>query len=110
MLTQITLATVLAFSTGYCQAGTNISSNTHPTNSEWNSTWGFAWKSTEAKAQKGNEAGALADCRDWLMNKDSLFAEAGQYKVVVSDPMRHWEIFIDSKGNGKGAAGCAVAP
>lgn len=108
----ITLASVmtLGMAAPACYANnTVISSNTHPNNKEWNSAWGDAWK-LAGDMNNITESQALANCRDHLMNEDKLFATAGEYKVHVSDAKRDWEIFINSKGNGKGAAGCVVAP
>lgn len=104
-----TLALVMATGAAVpaCYAnGTTIYKNTAPSDKAWNDAWGSAWRSSKAKAQT-DEDEALAICRDSLLNRDAMFAFAGNYEVVVSDSMRHWSLSITSKGEGKGAAVCA---
>ena len=106
VLSSMTLLTGMVAPACYAN-GTVIYDNSHSTNKAWNDAWGLAWSST-SNTNTVSEVKALQRCRDTMMNKDALFEQPGQYKVHVSDANRDWDIMVNSKGDGKGAASCSV--
>lgn len=107
-ITALILLTGMAAPACYAN-GTNIIKNTHASDKVWNTAWGAAWALSKHKAQT-DEPGALAMCRDTMMNADKLYETPQEYEVILSDSMRKWTISINSKGDGKGSAVCAVQP